>query len=272
MPQMVYGSERQDVGVKVGAPKHLLQWVLPCPCLACGATVWEPDGSLGLCDDCRQDLERWPSPACAVCAVPFPTIADEVPVGYRCGPCRRRSPPYEALISTWCYQPPVDQVLTAFKFRRLDYLGRQLGETMAEIHLSLKEDNDVVVPVPLFWFRRLTRGFNQAHLLAKALASKWDLPCEELLVRRRPTLHQSRLGRGSRLGNLRRAFRVPRPDACRGRRVLLVDDVTTTGATAAAASECLRRAGAAEVRVLTAARPLPEGLSSGELASPGGAR
>lgn len=207
---------------------------------------------------------RWPRDGCAACGRCLD--AAHPPPGYRCGRCRERPPPYDRLVSTWRYQPPLDEVLTGFKFRRLDYLGTQLGRALARIHRDELGECGVVVPVPLYWTRHLRRGFNQAALIARPLARALELPLVAALVRRRPTPHQSRLGRRQRRRNLDRAFAVrrggvltppTRKDVARAlaaRCVLLVDDVTTTGATLEAAAACLKEAGAGRVVALTAAR------------------
>ena len=142
----------------------------------------------------------------------------------------------------------------ALKFRRLDYLAEHLGRAMAAIHAQELSDCDVVTYVPLYWTRHLSRGYNQAGLIARSLGAALGLPVARLLVRRRPTAHQTRLGRGERLLNLERAFAARRQPLVAARRILLVDDVTTTGATLVAAAACLKRAGASSVSVLTAAR------------------
>ncbi len=229
--------------------------MLPAPCLACAEPVWTPRDSLGLCPGCRQLLVRWPA-GCSVCARP---IAGRLPEGGRCGECRRRPPPYERRLSAWSYQHPADAVLTAFKFGRLEYLGGHLGRRLAELFRRELGGCDLVVPVPLHWRRYLTRGYNQAAAIARPLARALELPAANLLRRRRATPPQSRLHRKDRRRNLRRAFAIRRPAArrtgrCRGRHVLLVDDVVTTGATLEAAARCLRRAGARAVTALTAAR------------------
>ena len=140
------------------------------------------------------------------------------------------------------------------KFRRLDYLGLDLGREMAGLHRAELTGLEVVVPVPLHWLRRLGRGFNQAEEIARGLAAELGLPVVAALRRRRPTPHQSRLTRAARLRNLVAAFHVRRPATIRGRRVLLVDDVATTGSTIEASAAVLRAAGAAEVTALTAGR------------------
>jgi ComF family protein len=163
------------------------------------------------------------------------------------------------MLALWAYGPPLDSVVQALKFRRLDYLGRHLATALAA-ELGSKLEGfapiDRVVPVPLHWRRRLTRGYNQAERIARPLASLLGLPFDPLLSRGRATPPQSLLGRTQRLANLRRAFRVPRSREIQGLHLLLVDDVATTGATLDAAAETLKKAGAAAVTALVAGRTL----------------
>jgi predicted amidophosphoribosyltransferase len=135
---------------------------------------------------------------------------------------------------------------------------------------ELLADTEVIVPVPLHWRRFLSRRFNQSAELARALARRADKPFEPMaLTRVRGTRQQVGLGLGERQANVRGAFRVP-PEAdikVRGRHVLLVDDVYTTGATISAAARALKRGGATAVDVLTFARVLPGGFRQGEPAT-----
>ncbi len=157
-------------------------------------------------------------------------------------------------LALWRYEPPLDAVILALKFRRLDYLGRHLAIELARALGPELGPVDLVVPVPLHWTRRVVRGFDQAERIAAPLAQALNLPFARTLSRRRPTRAQARLRRPSRLANLAEAFRVDRPRAIAGLRILLVDDVTTTGATLEAAAGALRLAGAASVVGLAAAR------------------
>ena len=145
-------------------------------------------------------------------------------------------------------------MVQGLKFGRLDYLGRHLAEALAE---GLGEDLagfDAVIPVPLHWQRRLARGYNQAERIARPLAGRLGLPLIPALRRSRSTPPQTSLGKERRIANLRRAFRAPSPRKIRGLRLLLVDDVATTGATLDAAAAALRIAGAAGVTALVAGR------------------
>lgn len=213
--------------------------------------MWEPRDSLGLCPACNHRLVRWPVRGCGICGRPF---AGELPANARCGECRRHPPPYGRLLSAWSYQAPADATLMALKFRHLEYLGGHVGRRLAHLLGPRLDDCEMVVPVPLHWTRYFSRGYNQAAAIARPLAADLGLPVVHALARRRPTPAQSRLQRTARRKNLRGAFRARRPSRIRGRHLLLVDDIVTTGATLEAAAHCLRRAGAAEITAATAAR------------------
>jgi len=158
------------------------------------------------------------------------------------------------LLALWAYREPLDAVIQGLKFRRLDYLGRHLAEALSDGLGAALEGFDAIVPVPLHWRRRLGRGYNQAERIAHPLALRLGLPLLSVLRRSRSTPPQTSLGKADRLANLRRAFWVPHPRRVSQLRLLLVDDVSTTGATLDAAAAALRRAGASGVTALVAAR------------------
>lgn len=234
-----------------GVARRLLHVLLPAPCLGCGEPLLA-SSLLGLCTRCRGKLAPSGRTACAVCAGPLDAF--DPPPGYRCGACRERPPAFDRLLALWTYRPPLDAVVQGLKFRRLDYLGRHLALALAEGLGEALDGFDGVVPVPLHWRRRLVRGYNQAERIARPLAGRLGRPLVPALRRPRPTPPQTSLGKSGRLANLRWAFRVPRPEKVRDLRLLLVDDVATTGATLDAAAEALRQAGAAGVTAVVAAR------------------
>ncbi len=260
----MYASSSENVTRRL--LRQALYFLMPAPCLACGEEVRKPRRSLGLCAGCRSRLVRWPGDGCSRCGLPL--AGEHLPDGYRCGDCRRRPPAYARSLSAWCYQSPLDAVVTGLKFRRLEYLGAQLGHAVAGLLRPQLAGCDLAVPVPLHWRRYLGRGFNQAAVIARAVAAELGLPVAAVLRRRRAVPAQSRLSRAERRRNLRGVFALRRPlnpgrfsgrpYACAGRRVLLVDDVETTGTTLRAAAACLLRAGADSVTALTVARtPAP---------------
>ncbi len=242
------------------AGRRLLAFLLPPACLACERLEGCESLPLGLCRACRGRLRRLAAEACAGCGRGL--VAAGLPAGYLCGGCRRRRLPYRRLLAGWSYEPPLDAVIRGLKFGGLYYLGAQLASALHESFATQLAAVDLVVPVPLHWRRRLARGYDQAEEIARPLAALAGLPCRRVLRRRRATPPQARRDRKDRLANLRHAFCVKRRQqetpTVQGRRVLLVDDVFTTGATLEAAARALRRAGAAAVLGLAAGRT-PDG-------------
>jgi ComF family protein len=254
MADPVYGSAAANVApTRVELVTRLLGAVLPVGCLACGEPLVERRSTLNLCPACRKGIRSLPAPACAVCSRPLAGYAGEAQ-GHCCPACRASPPAFERLLALWSYEPPVDTVLLALKFRRLDYLaGHLAGEILKGLAARLPVVEGVVA-VPLHWRRQLLRGYNQAELIAGPIAKELGVPLLAVLAKRRATRPQSRLQRKQRMANLRKAFAVRRPDRIAGRRLLLVDDVATTGATLQSAASALKAGGASAVFALVVAR------------------
>lgn len=212
----------------------------------------------GLCDACAQPRlvgadkggVEWFVRGCVACDEPV-----ESGDGLWCGACGLlvdRVVVHDVSPSVFAYGGPVAEALRRFKFRgRLD-VGYRLARAMTETALCLSDGVDCVVPVPLHWTRLCTRRFNTAAVLARAVARALHVPVRHGLRRRRYTRPQSTLDRAHRSDNVRDAFSAV-PRMVEGRRVLLVDDVRTTGNTLAAASDALCNAGASGVQSLTLA-------------------
>lgn len=234
---------------------RVVDWLAPAGCLGCGRLIPSPTRPLGLCDGCVARLRPLPAARCCRCALPLAAQAGRGEV--ECGRCAQSPPAFDAVLCPWLYLAPLDRVLTQLKFGRLDYLADGLAEAVA-CHAQANEV-DRVVPVPLHWWRHGRRGFNQAELLAQGLALRLGRPLLRGLRRERGTRAQSGLSRQERAVNLRGAFAVVARAPLAGTRVLLVDDIVTTGATVDAAAAALRRAGVAQVIVAAVARTPPPG-------------
>jgi ComF family protein len=181
----------------------------------------------------------------------------------RCTLCRRLEPPYVKAAAYGSYEGGLRELIHLLKYDGVrpaaNVLGRMLAEATAPLRPLFADQPVLIVPVPLFPLKRRQRGFNQAELIARTVvkldpSGRFEL--NPVLRRTRETQSQIGLSRHQRRENLRGAFAVTAPDAIRGREVLLVDDVFTTGTTASECAMVLRRAGAAKVYVATVARTL----------------
>jgi ComF family protein len=171
----------------------------------------------------------------------------------RCGLCRLGLQGFDAVYSYGSYEGTLRQLVHLFKYGGVRPLGRTFGRLLDQA-LPRETSFDVIVPMPLHWFKKWQRGFNQSDLLAQEIGKKWNVPVRNVIRRTKATLPQAGLTNAKRRANMSGAFRVPRGRSLAGMRVLLVDDVVTTGATASACARVLKRAGAAHVALLALAR------------------
>ncbi len=160
---------------------------------------------------------------------------------------------FDAAYSFGTYDGTLRELIHLFKYSRVKPLAAPLGRLIASA-IPHDQTFDLVVPVPLHWRRKLERGFNQSELLAGAVARRYGLQPANVLRRKRSTSAQAGLSNAKRRVNVAGAFLVRRKPEVESRKVLLIDDVMTTGATLAACAAALKRAGARSVSVLTLAR------------------
>jgi len=218
------------LAIAARALRDLTAFALPQRCPGCGRAT---DPARLLCGACERLIPRLESELCVRCLA-----AGREPVG-----CRAH--PGFASGAAWIYDERAARVIHALKYAERTALAHRLGRELARA-LPPGYRPDLVTEVPLHRTRRRERGYNQAALLAEALAEAVGAPwLPEALERVRPTRAQARLGPAERRRNMAGAFRVRHPDALAGRSILIVDDVLTTGATLESALDSLTHAGAA---------------------------
>lgn len=239
---------REKTNPLIAAALHLC---FPPRCVSCGTDV---DAAHSLCADCFAKLQLISDPCCARCGVPF---AYELGDGAVCADCMQSPPPYAAARAAMHYDDASRKLITRLKYADKQELVPALAAQLWRVGAALCARADLLIPVPLHPKRQRKRLFNQAALLAYALEKHCGKPVlAGGLLRTENTPPQASLPREARLKNVAHAFRVnhAHAEALRGKVVLLIDDVTTTGATLNACSKALRAAQVAEVLVLTVAK------------------
>jgi ComF family protein len=223
--------------------------VFPPHCPGCGG-ILGPEAGADLCEPCRRDLPEVGEPPCPGCGVA--AVAD---AGSFCLRCRDRYA-IDSVVFAAPYAGTAKELVHRFKYRADFAAGRLLARLLADrVAASLPCDVDLLVPVPLHRRRLSSRGFNQAALLARAVASRLGLPVDVAsLSRSRATRVLAGLHPGERARELRGAISVRRPRRVAGRRILVVDDVLTTGVTAEGCCQALKNAGASWTGVAVATR------------------
>lgn len=243
---------------KAAAPRRwfdgLLDVLLPPRCLACAAVVDVPGR---LCGACWARADFIAAPYCQCCGLPF---AFDEGADRHCGACLGQPPAFDAARAALRYNGVARSLVLGFKLGDRTHGAPAFAAWMRRSGADLLADADAVTPVPLHRWRLLSRRFNQSALLAREIAAGAGLAFEpDLLIRTRHTKSQGRLGRLGRFENVRGVFAVRPGRVAAGRRIVLIDDVMTTGATVKACAQALKRAGAASVGVLTLARVVVEG-------------
>lgn len=225
--------------------KHLVQRcldaLLPASCLLCG----ERSAGQLLCMPCQADLPKSVAAQCPQCAEPTTH-------GERCGACLKEPPAFDRTVALWRYDFPLDRIIHALKYQHRLAVAGWLGRCLAE---RLTAETYEIIPMPLHPERLRERGFNQALEIARSVAGTLQRPLlSHQLIRQRDTASQAELPFGERHRNVRGAF-ASTADLT-GRRLILIDDVMTTGATARECARVLKLHGASEVTVAVAARAL----------------
>jgi ComF family protein len=227
----------------------LLEFFLPRMCLFCGVPVGET-AAVAVCPECEAQITWVASPLCTCCGRVF---EDREGPNRVCGDCQTDPPPFARARAAALYDGPVAQAVTRFKFsRQMALLPVMQHWLQRPLCLELVAAADLLAPVPLHPKRIKHRGFNQSLFLAQGFPGA--AVAREALVRTRHTPPQVGLNPKERRDNVKGAFAVTDPAQVKGKTVLLIDDLYTTGSTVKECARVLRKAGASRVEVLTVAR------------------
>jgi ComF family protein len=227
--------------------------IFPPRCITCSA-ILEEHHPLPFCPQCTAGIRFIRSPLCTRCGIPFTAPEEE---DHLCGECLVAPKPFALARAVGLYEATLLEAIHLFKYRGGIGTGRVLGGIMADFVGGIWDMKafSVIMPVPLHRKRLHERGFNQAVILARSIAKRFALPLDFLTLKREVyTAAQVGLGHEERSVNVRGVFTVRKPERTAGKRVLLVDDVYTTGSTLAECTRTLLDAGADSVAVLTLAR------------------
>jgi competence protein ComFC len=257
-PVSVPGRTRRGWGWLAEISDALVSVVFPPGCRICESLLTKAS-RVPLCQECLSSFERVPSIICQVCGRPLPGLARKEGEPLLCSACQGRTYAFDRARSFALYKDAVVRAILLLKFEQIEPLGAWFAGQLAEM-VNVDSDRlsvDVVVPVPLHREREKERGYNQAALLSKPLAKRLRLPHRAvLLMRTRARPDKQVLSLEERWESVRGAFATRPGSQVDNLRVLLVDDVLTTGATLDACARALREAGAKSVIGLTVARAL----------------
>jgi ComF family protein len=234
--------------------RQFLDFCYPGACAVCSTSC---EGDVPLCETCRIALATLEfAAACEKCGMPLKES------GSPCPYCKGKGVAhFERVLRLGVYEDPLKHLIHQMKYHRAWTLAEFLADRLVDQEpvKSLLHETHVIVPVPLFFTRHIARGFNQAEVIARRIAKVCDIQFVKALTRVRATETQTHLSPTQRVENLRGAFALIAPKYIAGRHVVLVDDVTTTGATLRAAAQALEQAHPASLSALALAIADPKG-------------
>ena len=222
-----------------------VDFIYPPTCCSCGNP-----GAL-FCSDCQANSQVITNNKCQICGIPLPSAGV-------CADCRNSPPPFSSLRSWAVYNGPLREALISLKYHNNLGLGMIFSDFLAEIIINEKWNIDYIVPIPISKGHARKRGYNQSMVISRPLSYLLDIPIDNRsVIRVKETSSQVTLSRDERFTNLKYAFRTV-SDKLIGKRVLIVDDITTTGATLISCSETLKDSGCSEVYCLTVAKTITD--------------
>ena len=233
--------------------------LFPAPCRICGQILTNAS-RIPVCNDCLVSFEKIVPPLCECCGRPFASVVTSQAIKPLCRLCRSKLFAFEPARSFAIYNDTLFEAILLMKYEEVTRLGHWFAERIAECVAQEMDEwsADAVVPVPLDADRKRERGYNQAELIARPLAKRLGMRVEaRLLERIKPRPPQLLLSRSERWKSTHGAYATPNGVRVDNLRILLVDDVMTTGATLDACARALKKAGAAKMLGLTVARLVP---------------
>lgn len=223
----------------------------PHACPVCGNATADGSGTM-FCKECLEGFHFVRPPVCPKCG------GEHTGILLECGECLQmpQKRPWKEAAALFVMTGSIKEVIYQYKYRSRTVLCRPLGRLAAELLREKKMEFDLITFIPLHPLRYLERGYNQSGLLGERLGTELGIPCKSILFRKKHTKAQARLKRAERLKNMKDSFGlIPwRKKLCRGKKILLIDDVMTTGATLSAGAEALLKAGAEEISIFILAR------------------
>jgi ComF family protein len=232
--------------------KGLLQILYPASCFACGAAVVEYSDRF--CSTCRKQLANLNGHVCPRCAS---TVGPYVDLEDGCMTCKKESFPFERVLRFGPYEDPLREIVLRIKHLPGEDFAEAIGKLWADVSVNDFKGLGVqaIVPIPLHWFKRWKRGYNQSEALARGLSAGLGIPCLTRCLRRvRHTDQQTQRGTVNRRANVQGAFKARLGPKLAKKSLLLVDDVMTSGSTAREAAKALKSAGSGKVFVAVLAR------------------
>lgn len=263
--------------------KHILNIIFLALCKQCGSTANNSSFTSSFCNNCWNGIEWFEGALCQRCGMPFPSFDDAGNSSHTCGDCIKNPPYFDKAISAGPYKDVLAEAIKLFKYKKKIHIGRALAEEVMKLitcetsmgGLPTKEDENhptlpplskggrrvgeiniyVAIPVPLHPQRLREREFNQSAIIASVISSRLAIPMvTNVLFRQRCTKPQVELGFRERKENVADAFTLQNKEAIKGRNIILIDDVFTTGSTVNECAKVLKKNGAEKVYVVTIAR------------------
>lgn len=227
---------------------HIIDYLLPKRCFSCAELTQDANS---FCGNCWKNLNFINAPFCKCCGQEFALdLVDQ----QECLKCISRSPKFEKVRSLFKFDEHSKKIIHAFKYYDKTILGQSFAEMLSSRYRKDISESDVIVPVPMHRFKRLFRMYNPAQVLASELHQAINLPVYmDVLVKIKWTKAQTTLSRKARLKNIAGSIKIENISKVEGKKVILVDDVVTTGTTVDLCARLLKTAGAKEVVVLSIA-------------------